>query len=61
MLHHRNILVKNWNYLLIKKINEIYEKGNKGGIFNIPHRYAKANNCYFFNDKIEKTIKLSKE
>ncbi len=40
---------------------EIFEKGIRGGIFNIPHRHAIANNCYFYDGKHGKTIKLSQE
>jgi hypothetical protein len=27
----------------------------------IPHRYALANNCYLYDEKLGKTVKLSKE
>ncbi|XP_029675597.1 uncharacterized protein LOC115243062 [Formica exsecta] len=40
---------------------ETYEAGIRGGISMIPHRYALANNCYFYDNKIGKTVKLSKE
>ena len=40
---------------------ELYEKGIRGGISNIPHRHAIANNCYFYDEKLDKTVKLSRE
>ena len=40
---------------------ELFEKGIRGGISNIPHRHALANNCYFYDQKLGKSIKLSKE
>lgn len=40
---------------------ELYEKGVRGGISMIPTRKAVANNCYFYDKKSEKTVKLSKE
>lgn len=38
-----------------------FEKGVRGGISQIIHSYEKANNCYFYDDKVEKVYKLSKE
>ncbi|XP_070169937.1 uncharacterized protein [Polyergus mexicanus] len=44
-----------------REMYETYETGIRGGISMIPHRYALANNCYFYDNKIGKTVKLSKE
>lgn len=44
-----------------KETYEIYEKGIRGGNSVIPHRHALANNCYFYDEKLMKTVKLSKE
>lgn len=44
-----------------EKMYNIYEKGIRGGISQISHRSSIANNCYFYDEKIGKTIKLSKE
>lgn len=38
---------------------EFSKKGTKGGISNIPYRHA--DNCYFYDKKLGKTIKLDKE
>jgi hypothetical protein len=40
---------------------EIYEKGVRGGPSMVPHRHAIANNCYFYDEKSGKVIKLTKE
>jgi hypothetical protein len=48
--------------LLTKKIlYEMFEFGIRRGPSMIPHTYALANNCYFYDEKLGKTVKLSKE
>ncbi|KAK9681095.1 hypothetical protein QE152_g38580 [Popillia japonica] len=44
-----------------QKLYEMYENGIRGGISMIPHRHAIANNCYFYDEKTNKTVKLTKE
>ncbi|KAK9729572.1 hypothetical protein QE152_g15868 [Popillia japonica] len=44
-----------------QNLYELYENGIRGGISMIPHRHAIANNCYFYDEKTNKTVKLTKE
>lgn len=52
---------QNLELLTDQETYELYEKGIKGGISMIPHRHAVANNCYFYDEKIMKTVKLPEE
>ncbi|VDO15181.1 unnamed protein product, partial [Brugia timori] len=52
---------QNLELLTDQETYEIYEKGIRGGNSVIPHRHALANNCYFYDEKSMKTVKLSKE
>jgi hypothetical protein len=53
---------QNLGLITEQKLYEIYEFGIRGGQSMIPHRYALANNyCYFYDEKLGKTVKPSKE
>jgi hypothetical protein len=40
---------------------ELMEAGIRGGISMVSNSYAIANNCYFYDQKQDKVVKLSKE
>ena len=40
---------------------EFMTKGIRGGISMVSNPYAVANNCYFYDELLDKTVKLSKE